>query len=165
MVQAFTTNRADQPFHECILPGTPGGGDNFFHGQRLDTATKLTAIDRVTITNQIRLGIAFRKRLDRLLSRPIRRRMFRDAEVKNSPPLMLDYEKDEQYPQADRRHGEKVDGHDFTEVILQKCSPSLRRRSLNGLQDTRYGPLRNRYSELQQLAMNTGRSPQPVRVR
>jgi hypothetical protein len=70
MIQTFTTNRTDQPFRECILPRTPRRGDNFFHGQRMDAATKRIAIDRVTIPNQVLPRITFRKRLGHLLSRP-----------------------------------------------------------------------------------------------
>jgi hypothetical protein len=129
MIQTFTTNRTDQPFRECILPGTPGRGDNFFHGQRVDAATKRIAIDRVTIPNQVppritfpkRLG-HFRTRLGHLLSRPLCRRMFSDAKVKNSSALMLDDEEDKQYPQANRRHGEEVDGNDLPYVVLSSRS-------------------------------------------
>jgi hypothetical protein len=48
VVQTLTPNRADQPFHKCILPRTAGCGDDFLHTQRLDAATKLVAVGRVT---------------------------------------------------------------------------------------------------------------------
>jgi len=137
------TVRAERP------PGTPGRGDNFFHGQRLDAATKRIAIDRVTIPNQVPPRITFRKRLGHLLSRPLCRRMFSDAKVKNSSALMLDDEEDKQYPQANRRHGEEIDGNDLPYVVLQECPPGLRGRSLDGLQDSRHGSFGHRDSELE----------------
>ena len=86
MVQAFTSNRTDQPFHKRILPRTLGRGDDLFHTQRLDAATKLVAVDRITITDQIMLAITFRKGSDNLLCRPFSGWMFGDAEVNNSSP-------------------------------------------------------------------------------
>src|SRR5215470_16335944 len=149
MIQAFTANRADQPFREGILPGTPGRSDHFFHSQGVDPPAKLVAIDRVTIPDQIPLGVTFRKRLGHLLTRPFRRRMLGDAKVQNSPALVLDDQENKQYPQANRRHREEVDGNDFTEVIVQECPPGLRRRSLYGLQDPRDGSFGDRDSELE----------------
>src|SRR5215467_14182342 len=92
MVQAFPSNRADQPLGECILPGTSRCGDHFFYAQRLYATTKLVAVDRITVANQIMHGIAFCKGFHDLLSRPFGGRVLGDAEVKHSSPLMLDYE-------------------------------------------------------------------------
>ena len=122
MIQAFTTNRADQPFREGILPGTPGRGDHFFHSQRVDAPTKLVAVDRVTIPDQIPLGVKFRKRLGHLLTRPFRRRMLGDAKVQNSPALMLDDQENQQYPQANRWHRE-----DRARQNLEEGEPKMRR--------------------------------------
>jgi hypothetical protein len=118
MVQALPSNRADQPLGECILPGTSRRGDHFFYAQRLYATTKLVAVDRITVANQIMRGIAFCKGFHDLLSRPFGGRMLGDAEVKHSSPLMLDYEEYEQYPQADRRHCEKVNRDNLADVIL-----------------------------------------------
>src|SRR5208283_145174 len=120
MVQALATNRSDQPFRVSILPGTPGCDDNFFHAQRLEATTKLVAVDRVTITDQVMLGVTIRKGFHNLLSSPFRGRMFRDAEMKNSSPLMLDHQEHEQHSQADCRHGKKIGRHDLLQVILQE---------------------------------------------
>src|ERR1039458_5247452 len=91
----------------------------------------------------------FRKRLGHLLSRPLCRRMFSDAKVKNSSALMLDDEEDKQYPQANRRHGEEIDGNDLPYVVLQECPPGLRRTPLNRLQHSRHGSFGHRDSELE----------------
>src|SRR5215469_6542642 len=82
MIQAFTANRADQPFREGIVPWTPGRSDHFFHRQGVDPPAKLDAIDRVTIPDQVPLGVTFRKRLGHLLTRPFRRRMLGDAKCR-----------------------------------------------------------------------------------
>src|ERR1700756_4632584 len=59
IVQTLTSNRANQPFHECILPRTPRCGDYFLHSQQSDATVKFLATDRVTITDQVMLGIPF----------------------------------------------------------------------------------------------------------
>jgi hypothetical protein len=63
------------------------------------------------------LGITFRKGFHDLLTRPFCRRRFRDAEVKNSPPPMLDHEEHEQDAQSNRRNGEEINRDDLAQVI------------------------------------------------
>ena len=58
--------------------------------------------------------------------------MFREAEMKNSSPLMLDHQEHEQLSQTDRRHAKKVDRHDLLQVIVQEGFPGLRGRPVNG---------------------------------
>jgi hypothetical protein len=50
-----------------------------------------------------------------------------------------------------KEHSEEVDGSDFPDVIPQECLclPTLRWRSLDGLQDTRDGSFGNLNSELE----------------
>jgi hypothetical protein len=51
--------------------------------------------------------------------------MFRDSEMKYCPPLMLQHEKHEQNPQADRRYREEINRDDFPDVILEERFPGL----------------------------------------
>jgi len=76
---------------------------------------------------------------------------------------VLDDEENKQYPQANRRYREEVDGDNFPEVIPQECLPTLRRRSLDGLQYSRNASFGDRDSELEQLTVNSGCAPQRVR--
>ena len=48
------------------------------------------------------------KSFDDLLRCPLRRRMFRHIEVNNSPPVVGQYDEDEQHPKRSRRYYEKV---------------------------------------------------------
>ena len=89
MIQTFTSNRADHPLRECILPGTPGRADDLLHAQRLDSTPKLVAIGRIAVADQVPLGALFGEGFHHLLRGPFGGRMFGDAEVKFSPPLML----------------------------------------------------------------------------
>src|ERR1051326_1165729 len=70
MIETLTANRANQSFCVRILPRAPGRGDNFLYRQGVDAATKLVAIDRVTIPNQVPPRITLREGLGHLLTRP-----------------------------------------------------------------------------------------------
>jgi len=59
------------------------------------------------------------------LRSPFGCRTLGDAEVKDSPPLMLDHEEHKQSSQADRGYKEKVDCCNLLNVILQECLPGL----------------------------------------
>ena len=109
VIQAFPSNRTDQPFHECILPGTSGGCEDLLYSERVNATAKLVAVDGVTVANQIMLGITFCEGFYDLLRRPFGGRMFGDTEVKDSAALVFDHEENKQYLQADRRHGEEID--------------------------------------------------------
>jgi len=80
MVQAFPSNRTDQPFHKRILPRTLGAVTTSSILKDWMRQQNLVAVDRVTITDQIVLAITFRKGFDNLLSRPLSGRMFGNFE-------------------------------------------------------------------------------------
>jgi hypothetical protein len=114
MIQTLTSNRADQPFRECILPGTPGSADDLLHAQRLDSTTKLVSINGIAVADQVPLGTLFGQGFHHLLPGPFGARMFSDAEV---TPLMLEHNKHEQNPQPDRRYSEEIDSDDLPNVV------------------------------------------------
>ncbi len=80
-------------------------GDDLFDPQRLNSASKLVAIDNVTVADQIWLSLPFNEGFDHLLRDPFGARMFRDSEMKYLPPLMLQHEKHKQNLQTEGRHG------------------------------------------------------------
>jgi hypothetical protein len=98
MIQTLMSNRANQPFGECVLPRTSWRADDLFDPQRLNSASKLVAIDNVTVADQIWLSLPFGEGFDHLLRGPFGARMFRDSEMKYLPPLMLQHEKQQTEP-------------------------------------------------------------------
>ena len=52
MVEALSSNRADDPLCEGILPGRAGGGEDLASSHTLDSPRELLAVDRVSITEQ-----------------------------------------------------------------------------------------------------------------
>src|ERR1700687_4122414 len=98
MVQTFTSNRADQPLHIGILPGTLEPADHLLHAQRPQPMAKLLSVDLVPVTNAISLTLAFPKRLYHLLTRPFCGQMLRDAEMQHSSASMFHPQEHEQHP-------------------------------------------------------------------
>src|SRR6202021_2610199 len=131
LVQAFPSNRADQPLHIGILPGTLEPADHLLHVQRPQSTAKLFPVDLVPVTNDISLTLAFPERLYHLLTRPFCRRMLRDAEMQHSSAPMFHHQKHEQHPSPDRRTREEVNRYRLSHVVPQKGSPVLRRPPWN----------------------------------
>src|SRR5580658_4605382 len=98
MVQTFPSNRADQPLHIGILPGTLEPANHLLHAQRPQPKAKLFPVDLVPVTNDIRLTLAFPERLYHLLTRPFCRRMLRDSEMRLSSASMFHHQEHEQHP-------------------------------------------------------------------
>src|SRR5713101_2226918 len=51
MVQALTSNRANQPLGKCVLPRTPRCSDNLFDPQGLDSVPKCAAVAGITVAD------------------------------------------------------------------------------------------------------------------
>jgi hypothetical protein len=52
MVEALSSNRADDPLCEGILPGRAGGGEDLANSHALGSPRELLAVDRVSIAEQ-----------------------------------------------------------------------------------------------------------------
>src|SRR5690349_6817516 len=85
------------------------------------------------------------------------------VEVENAAPMMLDDEEAVQHTEAQRGHGEEVEGSDHLTVVLEECQPALHLRlvglALQPLQMARHGGFRNLNSELQQFPVDARRAP------
>jgi len=71
MIQAFATDRADQPFHVGVLPRQAGRGDDILDTQAFDPLTESVAIDRIAVTDHVTWRLIERQRLDNLLDGPL----------------------------------------------------------------------------------------------
>jgi hypothetical protein len=70
MVQALSPEPADYGLGVRLLPGTLTGRQDFFHASRGNARTNFTAVDAVTIANEIRGSFSTGEALDNLLSGP-----------------------------------------------------------------------------------------------
>ena len=138
MVQALSSNRADQSLHIWILPWTVRRREDSLHSQRRDSQTDVMAVNAVPISDEIWGWVSIGEGLYDLLRGPCRSGMLGDIEMQNFATTMLQDEKDEQYLQGDGRHGEEIQGHRLAKMVAQKGLPRLGggRRSLRRIRDT-----------------------------
>ena len=127
VVKALTPDRADDPLGIRVLPGATRGNDHLLDSQRADALLEHLPVDGVPVTEQIARGPAKGERFDDLLGGPRRCGMSRHVEVDDPPTLVTEHDEAEQHAEADRRHGEEVDGGDVADMVLEKGPPSLRR--------------------------------------
>ena len=82
MVQTLAPDRADEPFHEGILPRALGGRQDFTDVHALHSVPERVAVDRVVITEEIGGCGVVRKGVHDLLGRPCGRGMGGHVEVR-----------------------------------------------------------------------------------
>jgi hypothetical protein len=88
IVQTLPPDRANEPFHQGILPRTVGGRQHFTDRHAVDALPERVAADRVAIAEEIARSGLVRKGVHDLLRRPVGRGMLGDVEVDNAPPMV-----------------------------------------------------------------------------
>ena len=79
-----------------------------FDTQRLNLVDKVFAENQIAVAQQMVRRTVPLKGLTKLLSRPLRGRMSRHAEMENAPPVVSQQQKHVQDLEPDRWHGEKI---------------------------------------------------------
>jgi len=145
------------------LPRTANACPDSFDPARFQKAEHLGAELAVTIKHDVAVWAWKRQGLSELLQNPIARRMRGGVEMENAAPMMLDDEEAVQHTEAQRGHGEKVEGRDHLAVVLEECLPALHLRFVGLarplLQIARHGGFGNLKSELLQFPMDARRAP------
>jgi hypothetical protein len=109
MVQALSTDGADEPFYKWGLPRGTRSSKNFFDLHVCRPHPESIAIDPVTVSEQVARRGAPGECLRDLSCCPLGSRMFGDVEVNDAPALMSQNQEDKQEPEVNHRHDEKVD--------------------------------------------------------
>jgi len=123
VIQAFAANTSDEPLDIRILPRTPWGDQHFFNTHVLHPLSKRAAIDLVPIAQQIPRGLIPRKGFNHLLSRPLRRGVFRDIKMDDAAPFMGQDEQHEEHFVGHRRHDKEIQSHQVLHVVFQEGLP------------------------------------------
>lgn len=108
MVQAFSTDGADQPFYVWALPGRSRSGEHFddLHARRL--RPEGDAIDAITVSEQIPRRHVPWECLHELRCSPFGGRMLRHVEMHDAPAIMSQNEEHVQDPETHGRLHEEV---------------------------------------------------------
>jgi hypothetical protein len=160
VVKAFSADGAHETFSIWILPRRARCRENFLYAEATNSTAELLSVDAVAVTNHVLGYSVLRKCLDDLLGGPDRAGMFGHVEVKNTPPVMRQYEEDVKDAEGGRRHGEEVDRGQRSDVVVEEGSPRLRRRfSRSRRHEARDLSLGDHDAEFEKLAVNSRCAP------
>src|SRR3954449_4490920 len=110
------------------MPRTLRRRQDFFHSQRLNSQSNLSAVNAVPIADEVTGRLSIGERLDDLLRRPGCGRMLGHIEMQHLATTMFQHDKYEQHLHRERRHGKKVGRYDLTDMVVQESLPCLGRR-------------------------------------
>jgi hypothetical protein len=96
MVQALAAKGADDPLDKGVLPGRPGGDEDFANLHGLDSPHELIAVDTVTITEKVGRSRINRERLDKLPGGPSGRGMVGDVDMEEFAAIVAEDDEDEE---------------------------------------------------------------------
>jgi hypothetical protein len=130
VVQAFSTERPDNPFGVGILPRTPRCGGHFLDVKAAHPPAEDVTVDAIAIANQV-LGRGVKgKGLDHLLCGPLHRRMRSDVKMDDASAFMGEHDQGKQNLQFHGRHHEEVDRDEFPDRVGEKRLPGRRWRAV-----------------------------------
>jgi len=125
MVEAFSADRADQPFDVRALPGRSESGENLADVQAFDQRPECGAVDAVAVPEQEPRRLVPREGLHNLGCGPLGGGMLGDIEMNDAPPIMSQNKKNVQDPESNGGHHEEVHGHQLINVIFEERPPAM----------------------------------------
>src|SRR5208337_1806543 len=130
LVEAFTTNRADDALDVGILPGRSWRRNDLRDPHDPSPLLKALPVRRVAVAQQVAWRGVPRKCLCDQAGEPTCGRMLRDIQMQNLPSRVA---KDDAHVQQTKRSGDDhkcVDGGDALDMIAQEGPPSWRGRTM-----------------------------------
>ena len=89
VVETLTSNGADHPFDQWILPWGARCGKDLLHSETVDATVEVRSVSLVSISYQVPRRRIPWKSIDHLLRRPLGRRMFGDIEMNDTATVHL----------------------------------------------------------------------------
>ncbi len=162
VVNAFPSDRTDQPFGICVLPRGTRRCWPVANAYRSEFANKDLTIGPVSVTNEIARSLFPSECFRDLICDPFCRWMRCDAKPQNMSPTVPHDQQSIEQAKRDCRHDEHIHRGDPISAIADKGSPPLGRRVSSP--DHVFGDagLADLDAELEQLAMDPRRSPQRI---
>src|SRR5256885_5445179 len=125
MVEQLAAAAPHPTLRHTILPGAFEGGPDSVYLQGSNGCRDLRPVLRIPVMDQKSRSRPKRKRLPQQLDDPTARRMLRDVEVQDTPPIMVDDKETLEHAEGDRWHCEEVHGRNRFPVILKKRAPTF----------------------------------------
>ena len=123
LIEHLATDTPDEPLAVGIVPRTARGDHDFFDAHVLDPVLEGNTIDRLPIPQERAWRGHPGKRLNDVLSGPLRRGMFRNIEMHDAPTLVSQKDAHEQDLETGSRHGQEVTRHEVRDVMLEEGLP------------------------------------------
>ncbi|HYT21414.1 MAG TPA: hypothetical protein VEW05_14455 [Candidatus Polarisedimenticolia bacterium] len=159
MIEALPTNGTDDALYIGSLPRRTWCRQNFADAQVSHLFLELMAEDRIAVAQQVAGRFGKGKGLPQLLDYPSRGWVGGRIEVENAALVMGQNEKHLKNLETDRGHGEKIDGHQLLDMILEEGAPSLRRGFMAGHHVFADAALSDVDAKFEQFAMDAGCTP------
>ncbi len=108
VVQQVSSTASHPPLRDPILPGTPEGSSLGNDPCRFHRCDHLQPELLIAIKDQVFVRGLKGKRLPQLLDDPTARRMLRDVDVQDAPPIMTDDKEAVERAERNRWHSEEI---------------------------------------------------------
>src|SRR5262249_6336975 len=162
MVKAIPPDRSDEPLRTPVLPWRPNCNRPITDTHRSQPAENGSAIDPITVANDVARRPLPSVCLGQLAGNPFRGRMRRDAYPQKCATSVLQDQQSIQQPKRDCWDQEQIHRCDAVGVIAQEGLPTLRRRSLSPRHILCNRGLSDIDAELEQFPVYPGRTPKRV---
>ena len=128
MIEALATNGPDHPLDVSSLPRRTRCRQNFADAHVSHLFLEVMAEDRIAVAQQVTGELGKGKCLPQLLNYPFRGRVGGHIEMQNASSVMGQHQENAKNLEADRGHGEEINGDQSLRVILEGKCASLRGR-------------------------------------
>ena len=125
MIQAFSSDRADEPFDVSVLPGRARRSWSVPDAHGSKTSRYGMAIRSISVANEVLRRLIPGESLGDLAGDPVGRRIGGDVDPDQVASLKVDDHQSIEQPEADGRHDKHIDGGDVRGVIAEKGLPAL----------------------------------------
>ena len=142
--------------------GLRGRGQDFLDPHALHALPERVTVDAVAIAEEIGGRGVVREGVHDLLGGPGGGGMLGDVEVDDAPAMVGEHDEDEEHAQARGGHGEEIDGDQVPDMVGEERAPGLGRRGAPLRDQPGDGALGHVDAELQEFAMDSGRTPQGI---
>src|SRR6202163_2562786 len=154
VVEAFPSDRTDQPFSICALPRGAGRRRSVANAYRSESADKDLTIGPVPVANEI-AGSLFPPACFRgLICDPFCGWMRCDAKPQNMSPAVPHDQQSIEQAKRDCRHDEHIHRSDPISVVVKECPPALGRRVSSPHHVLGHAGLSDIDAELEELSMD-----------
>jgi hypothetical protein len=162
VVQAFPTDRADQPFGVAVLPWRACRSRMIANAKRANSANEYAAVASISIMDQIARNLLPPTGGRQLIGNSFCGAVRRDSEPQNLSPTVPHDQQSIQQPKGHRRNDKQVHRRDTVSMIAQEGLPALRRRPSSSRHIFGRAGLAYVDAELDQFAVYARCAPQRV---